>query len=164
MCLHSVTPSTGGLTSHGTADELKAWREAMPEGAFLRSQRRINIELVKARALRVRGTSSLAFTDYDLKVLSLGDGDARSTVGPTPANYKLADFCWDKCGGWLDKVGKTVEKRAPRVAGGTFKPLILSTGGLRHEPQHGGRMEGVERSYVRRGVSPVIKENKHRIG
>ncbi|KIR52915.1 hypothetical protein I315_04371 [Cryptococcus gattii Ru294] len=42
--------------------------------------------------LRARGTSSLAFTDYDLKILSLGDRDARSTVGPTPVNYKLADF------------------------------------------------------------------------
>ncbi|UOH84391.1 hypothetical protein LQV05_001191 [Cryptococcus neoformans] len=42
--------STGGLTSHETADELKAWREAMPEGVFLRQQRRISVELVKARA------------------------------------------------------------------------------------------------------------------
>ncbi|KIR63861.1 hypothetical protein I314_03268 [Cryptococcus bacillisporus CA1873] len=80
--------------------------------------------------LRVRGTSSLAFVDYDLKILSLGDRDARSTAGPTPVNCKLADFCFDRCVGWLDKVGKTVVKRAPRVTGGAFKPLILSTGGL----------------------------------
>ncbi|OXG12880.1 hypothetical protein C361_06068 [Cryptococcus neoformans Tu259-1] len=52
--------------------------------------------------LRVRGTSSLAFTDYDLKMLFLRDRDGRSTVGPTPAKYKLADFCWDRCVGWLD--------------------------------------------------------------
>lgn len=32
--------------------------------------------------------------------------------------------------GWLDKVGKIVEKRAPRVAGGEFKPLIHIIGGL----------------------------------
>ncbi|OXG77145.1 hypothetical protein C349_05357 [Cryptococcus neoformans var. grubii Br795] len=80
--------------------------------------------------LRIRGTSSLPFTDYDLKVLSLGDNKARSTAVPHPPNSKLADFCFDRCVGWLDKVGKAVEKRAPRVAGGVFKPLILSTGGL----------------------------------
>ncbi|OXH26836.1 hypothetical protein J005_05281 [Cryptococcus neoformans] len=80
--------------------------------------------------LRIRGTSSLPFTDYDLKVLSLGDNKARSTAVPHPPNSKLADFCFDRCVGWLDKVGKAVENRAPRVAGGVFKPLILSTGGL----------------------------------
>lgn len=80
--------------------------------------------------LRVRGTSALPFTDYDLKVLSLGDSDARSTAVPHPPNSKLAEFCFDRCVGWLDKVGKMVERRAPRVAGSVFKPLILSTGGL----------------------------------
>ncbi|OXH25928.1 hypothetical protein J008_05214 [Cryptococcus neoformans] len=80
--------------------------------------------------LRIRGTSSLPFADYDLKVLSLGDNKARSTAVPHPPNSKLADFCFDRCVGWLDKVGKAVEKRAPRVAGGVFKPLILSTGGF----------------------------------
>ncbi|OWZ60675.1 hypothetical protein AYX15_07031 [Cryptococcus neoformans] len=79
---------------------------------------------------RIRGTSSLPFTDYDLKVLSLGDNKARSTAVPHPPNSKFADFCFDRCVGWLDKVGKAVEKRAPRVAGGVFKPLILSTGGF----------------------------------
>ncbi|UOH82395.1 hypothetical protein LQV05_005096 [Cryptococcus neoformans] len=80
--------------------------------------------------LRIRGTSSLPCTDYDLKVLSLGDNDARSTAVPHPPNSKLADFYFDRCVGWLDKVGKAVERRAPRFAGGVFKPLILSTGGL----------------------------------
>ncbi|KIR40875.1 hypothetical protein I307_06539 [Cryptococcus deuterogattii 99/473] len=79
---------------------------------------------------RVRGTSSLAFTDYDLEVYSLGDRDARSMAGPIPSNRKLADFYFDRCVGLIDKVGKVVEIRAPRVAGGVFKPLILSTGGF----------------------------------
>ncbi|OXM79141.1 hypothetical protein C364_02632 [Cryptococcus neoformans Bt63] len=34
--------------------------------------------------LRVRGTSSLTFTDYDLKVYSLGDQGSRSTAVPAP--------------------------------------------------------------------------------
>ncbi|KAE8540848.1 hypothetical protein D1P53_003212 [Cryptococcus gattii VGV] len=80
--------------------------------------------------LRVRGTSSLAFIDYDLKVYSLGDQEARSTTVPVPSNCELADFCFDRRVGWLDKVGKVVERRAPKVVGGVFKPLILSTGGL----------------------------------
>lgn len=80
--------------------------------------------------LRVRGTSFHAFTDYDFKVYSLGDRVARSTVGPTPPNYKLPDFCFDRYVGWPDKAGKIVEKRAPRVADGVLKPLILSIGGL----------------------------------
>lgn len=36
--------------SLGAADEWKSWRDAMPEGAFLPMQRRISVELVKARA------------------------------------------------------------------------------------------------------------------
>lgn len=80
--------------------------------------------------LRLRGTSSLAFTGYDLKVYSLGDNEARSTAVPIPPNYKLADFCFGRCVGWLDKVGNVVERRAPGVVGGIFKPLILSIGGL----------------------------------
>ncbi|EAL19915.1 hypothetical protein CNBG0010 [Cryptococcus deneoformans B-3501A] len=80
--------------------------------------------------LRVRGSSALAFTDYDLKVYSLGDRDARSTVTPCAPNGKLADFCLDRCVNWLDKVGQVVSKNAPKVTGGVFKPIILSTGGL----------------------------------
>lgn len=80
--------------------------------------------------LRVRGTSSLASTHYDLKVYSLGDNEARRTAVSIPPNYKLADFCFGRCVGWLDKVGKVVERKAPRVVGGIFKPLILSIGGL----------------------------------
>ena len=80
--------------------------------------------------LRVRGSSALAFTDYDLKVYSLGDRDARSTVTPSTPNSKLADFCLDRCVNWLDKVGQVVSKNAPKVTGGVFKPIILSTGGL----------------------------------
>ncbi|UOH80215.1 hypothetical protein LQV05_002864 [Cryptococcus neoformans] len=71
--------------------------------------------------LRVRGSSALAFADYDLKVYSLGDRDARSTVPPCTPNSKLADFCLDRC---------VVAKNAPKVTGGVFKPIILSTGGL----------------------------------
>lgn len=80
--------------------------------------------------LRVRGSSALAFADYDLKVYSLGDRDARSTVPPSSPNGKLADFCLDRCVNWLDKVGQVVSKNAPKVTGGVFKPIILSTGGL----------------------------------
>lgn len=36
--------------SHGTPDEWKSWREAMPEGMFLLFQRRISVELVRSRA------------------------------------------------------------------------------------------------------------------
>ncbi|UOH81165.1 hypothetical protein LQV05_003831, partial [Cryptococcus neoformans] len=56
--------------------------------------------------LRVRGSGALAFADYDLKVYSLGDRDARSTVG------------------------QVVAQNAPKLTGGVFKPIILSTGGL----------------------------------
>lgn len=42
--------STWGLMSHGMIDEWKSWREAMPEGVFILMQRRISVELVKARA------------------------------------------------------------------------------------------------------------------
>ncbi|EAL19765.1 hypothetical protein CNBG0580 [Cryptococcus deneoformans B-3501A] len=80
--------------------------------------------------LRVRGSSALAFTDYDLKVYSLGDRDARSTATPSTPNSKLAGFCLDRCVNWLDKVGQVVSKNAPKVTGGVFKPIILSTGGL----------------------------------
>ncbi|UOH80526.1 hypothetical protein LQV05_003180, partial [Cryptococcus neoformans] len=80
--------------------------------------------------LRVRGSGALAFADYDLKVYSLGDRDARSTVVPCTPNSKLAEFCLDRCVNWLDKVGQVVAKNAPKVTGGVFKPIILSTGGL----------------------------------
>lgn len=42
--------STGGLASKCTADEWKDWREAMPAGGFERMEKRIGVELVKARA------------------------------------------------------------------------------------------------------------------
>lgn len=42
--------STGGLVSSETADEWKSWRKATPEAAFRWTQKRITIELVKARA------------------------------------------------------------------------------------------------------------------
>ncbi|UOH79812.1 hypothetical protein LQV05_000823, partial [Cryptococcus neoformans] len=161
--------STGGLVSKSTADEWKDWREAMPAGAFERMEKRIGVELVKARArtlrrhnainrvifqhlkqiqgatveiephtlsgqrrndLRVRGSGALAFADYDLKVYSLGDRDARSTVVPCTPNSKLAEFCLDRCINWLDKVGQVVAQNAPKLTGGVFKPIILSTGGL----------------------------------
>ncbi|UOH81167.1 hypothetical protein LQV05_003833 [Cryptococcus neoformans] len=80
--------------------------------------------------LRVRGSGALAFADYDLKVYSLGDRDARSTVAPCTPNSKLAEFCLDRCVNWLDKVGQVVAKNAPKVTDGVFKPIILSTGGL----------------------------------
>ncbi|UOH85093.1 hypothetical protein LQV05_001910 [Cryptococcus neoformans] len=80
--------------------------------------------------LRVRGSGALAFADYDLKVYSLGDRDARSTVPPCSPNSKLAEFCLDRCINWLDKVGQVVAQNAPKLTGGVFKPIILSTGGL----------------------------------
>ncbi|UOH84402.1 hypothetical protein LQV05_001202 [Cryptococcus neoformans] len=80
--------------------------------------------------LRVRGSGALAFADYDLKVYSLGDRDARSTVVPCTPNSKLAEFCLDRCINWLDKVGQVVAQNAPKLTGGVFKPIILSTGGL----------------------------------
>lgn len=42
--------STGGLMSRSTADEWKDWRDAMPAGGFERMEKRIGVELVKARA------------------------------------------------------------------------------------------------------------------
>ncbi|UOH85092.1 hypothetical protein LQV05_001909, partial [Cryptococcus neoformans] len=63
-------------------------------------------------------------------VYSLGDRDARSTVPPCSPNSKLAEFCLDRCINWLDKVGQVVAQNAPKLTGGVFKPIILSTGGL----------------------------------
>ncbi|UOH85178.1 hypothetical protein LQV05_001997 [Cryptococcus neoformans] len=60
--------------------------------------------------LRVRGSSALAFIDYDLK--------------------QIGRLLPDQCINWLDKVGQVIAKNAPKVVGGVFKPLILSTGGL----------------------------------
>lgn len=42
--------STGGLVSKSTADEWKDWREMMPADSFERMEKRISVELVKARA------------------------------------------------------------------------------------------------------------------
>lgn len=64
-------------------------------------------------ALKVSATSPLAFAYYDLKVYS--DKQDQSTAVPAPPNVKLTDFCFDRCVDWLDKVGKVVERRVPRV-------------------------------------------------
>lgn len=42
--------STGGLVSREAADEWKSWRKVTAEAAFRWTQKRITIELVKARA------------------------------------------------------------------------------------------------------------------
>lgn len=36
--------SVVGLMSHGTADELKSWKEVMPEDVFMCMQRRISVQ------------------------------------------------------------------------------------------------------------------------
>ncbi|OWT38258.1 hypothetical protein J008_04595 [Cryptococcus neoformans] len=48
----------------------------------------------RGNGLRVRGSSVLQFVDYDLKVYSLGDQGARSTLMAPPPKAKLAISIW----------------------------------------------------------------------
>ncbi|OWZ37316.1 hypothetical protein C356_04599 [Cryptococcus neoformans c45] len=48
----------------------------------------------RGNGLRVRGSSVLQFVDYDLKVYSLGDQGARSTLMAPPPKAKLAISVW----------------------------------------------------------------------
>lgn len=45
-----VKKSSASWPTSASTDEWKSWREAMPEGVFILMQRRISVELVKARA------------------------------------------------------------------------------------------------------------------
>ncbi|UOH84766.1 hypothetical protein LQV05_001579 [Cryptococcus neoformans] len=79
----------------------------MPAGAFERMEKRIGVELVKARAR----TLVLKLFMYSL-------------------SHPLTNHVLNRCLSWLDKVSENATRKAPATHSGLFKAVVLSTGGL----------------------------------
>ncbi|ODO12145.1 hypothetical protein I350_00932, partial [Cryptococcus amylolentus CBS 6273] len=80
--------------------------------------------------LRVRGGGgALRNADYNLKVYGLVDKSVY-VVERKPAGMEWIDWVQGRIVAWLSKRDAEVVKKAPRIYGGAFRPLVLSAGGL----------------------------------
>ncbi|ODO07458.1 hypothetical protein L198_01037 [Cryptococcus wingfieldii CBS 7118] len=85
--------------------------------------------------LRVRGGGgALRNADYDLKVYGLEDKHMYVVDGRgKPSGMEWLDWVQGRIVAWLSKRDEEVVKKAPRIYGGAFRPLVLSAGGLMSE-------------------------------
>lgn len=110
--------------------------------------------------LRVRGTSSLAFTDYDLKVYSLGDSEARSTAVPIPPNINSPiSASSGVLAGWirLERLWRGERRGSSGVRGCIQASYFVNW--RFDEPRNARRMEELEGNDARGNVPAVPEEN-----